>query len=89
MAATGLSQPSVSKHLACLRCCGLVRSERSGKFVFYEIADARVEVVLAAAASALDRIGLEVAACPTYGTNGHGTAESIAGDRGSEERWRN
>lgn len=89
VAATGLSQPSVSKHLACLRCCGLVRSERSGKFVFYEIADATVEAVLAAAATALDRVGTEVAGCPTYETNGHRTAESVAGDGGSEERWRN
>ena len=66
-AATGLSQPLVSKHLACLRDCGLVRAERCGRFVSYALADAGVASVLAAAEALLARVGPEVAACPTYG----------------------
>ena len=33
VATTGLSQPNVSNHLACLRDCGLVASERVGRRV--------------------------------------------------------
>lgn len=32
-------QYTVSHHLACLRNCGLVNSEKKGKFVFYSIKD--------------------------------------------------
>jgi DNA-binding transcriptional ArsR family regulator len=48
VAVTGLSQPNVSKHLACLRVCGLVRAERSGRFVSYQLAQAQIEVLLQA-----------------------------------------
>jgi ArsR family transcriptional regulator len=34
---TGLSQPNVSKHLRCLRGCGLVLSEKRGREVFYSL----------------------------------------------------
>ena len=37
VAATGLSQPNVSKHLRCLRGCGLVVSEKRGREVFYAL----------------------------------------------------
>jgi ArsR family transcriptional regulator, lead/cadmium/zinc/bismuth-responsive transcriptional repressor len=32
-------QYTVSHHLACLRNCGLVNSEKKGKFVFYSLKD--------------------------------------------------
>lgn len=32
------SQPNLSNHLACLRGCGLVQSERQGRRVRYELA---------------------------------------------------
>lgn len=32
------SQPNLSNHLACLRGCGLVLSERQGRRVLYELA---------------------------------------------------
>jgi ArsR family transcriptional regulator, cadmium/lead-responsive transcriptional repressor len=44
--ATGLSQPNASNHLACLRDCGLVRSEPSGRFVTYALSDDRVAGLL-------------------------------------------
>ena len=43
---TGLSQPNASNHLACLRDCGLVRSEASGRFVSYALSDDRVDGML-------------------------------------------
>jgi DNA-binding transcriptional ArsR family regulator len=46
VAATGLSQPNASNHLACLRDCGLVRSEASGRFVTYALSDDRVAGLL-------------------------------------------
>ena len=67
VAATGLSQPNVSKHLACLRECGLLRSERAGRNVSYHLAHSGVESLLEAAETLLIAIGESVAACPTYG----------------------
>ncbi len=36
------SQPNLSNHLACLRGCGLVNTEREGRRVRYELASARL-----------------------------------------------
>jgi len=43
---TGLSQPNVSNHLACLRECGLVTREQRGKFIHYELADERISKMI-------------------------------------------
>lgn len=43
-----LSQPLVSHHLKELRRALLVKVERRGPFVYYEIADARIVPILAA-----------------------------------------
>ena len=67
VAATHFSQPNVSKHLACLRDCGLVRAERSGRFICYQLAHPHVEALLQAAEILLAEVGGQVAACPTYG----------------------
>jgi DNA-binding transcriptional ArsR family regulator len=64
--ATGLSQPNVSKHLACLRDCRLVTADRSGRFVIYRLASAEVCEVLCAAEAVLNDAGEAVAACPNY-----------------------
>jgi len=66
VAATGLSQPNVSKHLACLRGCGLVQTERSGRFVTYCLCSTRVEEVLRAADALVARTADNLAACPNY-----------------------
>lgn len=42
----GLSQPLVSLHLKELKRSLLVQVQRSGPFVYYEMADARILVVL-------------------------------------------
>lgn len=44
--ATESSQSTVSNHLACLRWCGFVETERNGRQVTYSIADHRVRNVL-------------------------------------------
>jgi DNA-binding transcriptional ArsR family regulator len=36
------SQPNLSNHLGCLRGCGLVRTEREGRQVRYELASERL-----------------------------------------------
>ncbi len=43
-----LSQPLVSHHLKELRRALLVKVERSGPFVYYEIADGRITAILEA-----------------------------------------
>ena len=42
----GISKQSVSNHLACLRDCGIVVAEPSGRRVLYEISDARLRHAL-------------------------------------------
>lgn len=68
VATTGLSQPNVSKHLACLRECGLVQAERFGRFVSYQLANSGVETLLQAAEQLLTDVGEKVSACPNYGS---------------------
>ena len=41
-----IPQPTVSRHLAILKQCGLVIAERNGAAVFYKLADERVIEVL-------------------------------------------
>lgn len=66
VAATGLSQPNASTHLACLGECGLVRRERRGKFVYYGIADKRVVKILEEAEAILAEIGAHIFRCTRY-----------------------
>jgi ArsR family transcriptional regulator, cadmium/lead-responsive transcriptional repressor len=63
VAATGLSQPNVSKHLACLRDCGLVHAERAGRYVTYCLCGTGAEELLLAADTLLARSGDAIAAC--------------------------
>lgn len=64
--ATGLSQPNASGHLTCLWECGLVNKERRGRFVFYSIADPRVEVLLSAGDDLLISVGENAYICTRY-----------------------
>jgi DNA-binding transcriptional ArsR family regulator len=66
VAATGLSQPNASAHLACLEDCGLIARERRGKFVYYAIADKRVVKILEEAESTLGEIGANIYRCTRY-----------------------
>ena len=62
----GLTQSNASMHLACLAECGLVRWERLGKFMHYEIADKRVVKLLDHAEDVLLHVGGLIEACRRY-----------------------
>ena len=66
VARTGLSQPNVSMHLACLAACGLVTKEPRGRFVHYAIADRRVIRVLESADELLGAVASLIDACARY-----------------------
>ncbi len=63
---TGLSQPNVSNHLACLRDCGLVRARPRGRHVYYSLAHPGVAEILARADKLMERVAAGVEACPNY-----------------------
>ena len=64
--ATGLSQPNASAHLSCLRECGLVVGRQEGRFIFYRLADTRVEDVLRQVEGILAGVAERVYACTRY-----------------------
>jgi DNA-binding transcriptional ArsR family regulator len=66
-AALGLAQSTVSKHLACLRDCGLVTSEPAGRASVFRLAQPALADMLAAAEAVLAATGNAVALCPVYG----------------------
>ena len=64
----GLAQSTVSKHLACLRDCGLVESRPQGRASLFSLThpEATLEL-LAAAERLLGLTGDAVVLCPIYG----------------------
>jgi DNA-binding transcriptional ArsR family regulator len=66
VAATGLTQPNSSAHLACLKDCGLVESRQEGRYVWYRLADGRVDELLRAAEGILAGVAERVYACTRY-----------------------
>ncbi len=65
----GLAQSTVSKHLACLRDCGLVSSRPEGRASMWSLNHAETVLgLLAAAEQLLAATGDAVALCPNYGT---------------------
>jgi DNA-binding transcriptional ArsR family regulator len=64
----GMPQSTVSKHLACLRDCGLVTSRPVGRASVYSLTFTQELVALLAAAERLlERTGDAVELCPTSG----------------------
>ncbi|WP_255407472.1 metalloregulator ArsR/SmtB family transcription factor [Yimella sp. RIT 621] len=64
----GLAQSTVSKHLACLRDCGLVASRPVGRASVFSLAHpGAVARVFAAAEELLAATGDAVVLCPTSG----------------------
>ncbi len=63
----GLAQSTVSKHLACLRGCGLVDFRVEGRQSFYFLTRPELFDLLRSAESLLARTGAAVALCPVYG----------------------
>jgi ArsR family transcriptional regulator, cadmium/lead-responsive transcriptional repressor len=60
---TGLSQPNLSKHLACLWGCGLVARERRGREVYYRSIDG-IDELFGAIDGVIEAAGETIGACP-------------------------
>lgn len=71
-AALGLAQSTVSKHLACLRDCGLVTSEPAGRASVFRLAQPALGEMLTAAEAVLAATGSAIALCPVYGPDACG-----------------
>lgn len=63
---TGLTQPNVSNHLACLRDCGLVASAQQGRYVRYQLSDGRVASLLGLADELLAGVAQGLYACTRH-----------------------
>lgn len=74
--AVGVSQGTVSGHLACLRECGLITSRPQGRQSFYRLAVPELEQVLRSAETVLAVTGDAVELCPTYGIR-----DEVAGEQ--------
>lgn len=64
----GLAQSTVSKHLACLRGCGLIDFRIAGRQSFYALTRPELLDLLRSAEQLLAATGEAVALCPVYGT---------------------
>lgn len=64
----GLAQSTVSKHLACLRDCGLVDYRVEGRQSFYALTRPELMDLLTAAEGVLAATGTAVELRPTYGS---------------------
>lgn len=62
-----LAQSTVSKHLACLRDCGLVDHRVEGRQSYYRLTRVELIDLLGAAERLLAETGNAVALCPVYG----------------------
>jgi DNA-binding transcriptional ArsR family regulator len=74
----GMAQSTVSKHLACLRDCGLVDYRVQGRQSFYALTRPELLDLLRSAESVLAATGSKVALCPTYGDPDRDAAEAAS-----------
>ena len=80
----GLAQSTVSKHVSCLRDCGLVVGRPQGRQVFYSLGRPELMELLAAAQTLLAATGNAVALCPTYGTDSPAAADRAGARTGTD-----
>lgn len=67
-----LAQSTVSKHLACLKDCGLVASRPEGRASVFSVTHPEaITELLAAAEKLLELTGFAVVLCPTHGMSAH------------------
>lgn len=67
VSAVGQPQPRVSTHLACLRHCGFVSTERRGREVVYRLALNGLDGVMDRASDAMTPITERLATCTRIG----------------------
>ncbi|MFG1948651.1 ArsR/SmtB family transcription factor [Nonomuraea sp. NPDC048826] len=70
VAELGLAQSTVSKHLACLRGCGLVDYRAEGRQSFYSLTRPELMDLLASAEHLLAATGRPVTLCPATPQDG-------------------
>lgn len=63
---TGLSQPNVSMHLACLLDCGLVQNKKEGRNSYYQLSGEEVKEVIKTARKIASRHSKELFECTRY-----------------------
>jgi ArsR family transcriptional regulator, cadmium/lead-responsive transcriptional repressor len=74
----GMAQSTISKHLACLRDCGLVDFRVAGRQSFYALTRPELMDLLRSAEAVLAATGNAVALCPMYGDRVGDAAEVVA-----------
>ena len=84
--ALGLAQSTVSKHLACLRGCGLVDYRVQGRQSFYSLARPELIDLLRSAELVLAETGAAVALCPVYGEPAVGRGVGVVTAGGAVDR---
>lgn len=67
VSAVGQPQPRVSTHLACLRHCSFVETERRGKEIVYRLSLVGLDAVMGRAAAAMAPIAEQLATCTRIG----------------------
>lgn len=67
VARLGLPQSRISNHLACLKWCGYVSTERQGRVVVYEVADKRIRALVELARDIASDNAAHVASCMRIG----------------------
>ena len=76
----GLAQSTVSKHLACLRDCGLVASRPQGRASVFSLTQPELVLkVLGSAEELLAATGDAVTLCPGYGGNDQPPGDAACG----------
>jgi DNA-binding transcriptional ArsR family regulator len=73
----GMAQSTVSKHLACLRDCGLVDFRVVGRQSFYALTRPELMDLLRSAEAVLAATGNAVALCPVYGDPASHPTEAV------------
>lgn len=60
------SQSNVSNHLKCLLECGLVKSRRDGKKIYYSVRDSRTKKLLKLSEQVISKVYSDIEACLSY-----------------------
>lgn len=63
---TKLTQPNVSMHLRCLLDCGLVKKEKDGRKVSYQLSGEEVKEVITTARKIISAHSKELFGCTRY-----------------------
>lgn len=57
------NQSNISQHLSCLKGCGIITGRQEGKYVYYQLANEKIKLLLAMFDEALVEVESKVACC--------------------------